>query len=547
MKKLPQEIVDDLMNDQDFLSLDEASQDEMLNQIQKKMGISQPSENILQKSIKAASSAFNTMPQPDSSHPFMSGMNAVRGGMKMTPGLGPYLGTHDFKSNLISEVNPSHPIQNIGIDILSDPEGLVNPGSSINTLKGIAKAPGALGKGIGNIAKNVSGRVGEIWNSPKFASQIGSKMAGIEGDIAGLESKSAMKTFPKRGERILNEAQSNILSEFESNAKELSGKSRNVFVEHVPEMKDKFNKLTKDTYSKYGKLLKKGEEEAMSNGMDADLYREEVISPVLKTIEQTGAKTPSAEKLKRLFTVKEGLADSALEKADDEVLRNFDSLSSIEKMKALRSSLFKPGSEDFIQNMFSDLHGKFVGKFSPTVAKANQSYGPMKSALRWGSKNIKPFNEQEISRVADILQKERIGGKGNETIQAYLNTLKKGKGEFKGADLSKLSDSHKATLDAIETEINTNKAMIERLKSGHSEDIANIRKSSQEDILGDRNMLQQLASKKSEKAQLKVLQDKVSRDVGIRDNLIKYGIISGLGTIGLGGIAKIASRSGVMN
>ncbi len=54
MKKLPQQVVDDLMNDNDFLSLDEAGQDEILSEIQRKLDISQPSENILQKAAKAA-------------------------------------------------------------------------------------------------------------------------------------------------------------------------------------------------------------------------------------------------------------------------------------------------------------------------------------------------------------------------------------------------------------------------------------------------------------------------------------------------------------
>lgn len=494
-------------------------------------------ENLLQKMAKGMA-GFTGMNSIDTKNPFMSGISSSMQGLKQAPGVGPYMQSHEMKSGVIGEMMPDNPIGSAAVDIATDPETYVGLGF---LGKGISKAAGAIGKGVGK----ASNRFGEIFKSPKVAEGIGKKMAGLESDIAGLEAKGALASTSKKGEKILNQAQESVLGDFESQAKELSTKSRNVFVEHVPKMKENFSKLTKDTYSKYGQILKEGEEEALSKGMDADLYREEVINPVLKTIEQTGAKTPSAEKLKRLFTVKEGIGDAVLEKADDEVLRNFDNLSSIEKMKALRTSLFKPGADDFVQNQYSDLHSRFVGKFSPKVAKANESYGPMKAALRWGSKSIKPFNEQEISRVADILQKNKAGGKGNETIQAYLETLRNGKGEFKGADLAKLSDSHKATLDAIEAEINANKSMIERLKSSHLEDLSTVKKGGYEQASQGRNILQDIAAKKTEKANLKVLQDKVARDVKTRDNLINYGIISGLGAAGLtavGGVVRVLNK-----
>lgn len=408
-------------------------------------------------------------------------------------------------------------------------------------IKVASKVPGFLRK--------IPKRAGEIWNAPERAKEIGAQYSGIQSDIAGLESQNSIEMLPEikrfkgKGPKILEKAQKNVLGEFESQAKELSTKSRNVFVEHVPQMKEKFGKLTKDTYSKYGEILKKGEEEALGKGMDAETYRDEVIQPVLDVIEKTGAKTPAAEKIKRLFTVKEGLGDKALEKADKAVLNNFDNLSSIEKMKALRTSLFKPGAEDFVQNMYSDLHGKFVGKFSPSVAKANESYGSMKAALRWGSKNIKPFNEQEVSRVADILEKNRVGGKGNETIQNYLNTLTKGKGEFKGSDLTKLSETHQKALDSIESEISANKSMIQKLESQHLEDVSTVKKGGYEDILQGRNVLQELASKKSQESSLKVLRDNVKRDLRIRDDLIRYGAITGLVSLGVGRGVYALSRA----
>jgi len=56
VKKIPQEVIDDLMNDEDFLSLDEAGQDEILAGIQAKLGVTDRPENILQKVAKAGQS-----------------------------------------------------------------------------------------------------------------------------------------------------------------------------------------------------------------------------------------------------------------------------------------------------------------------------------------------------------------------------------------------------------------------------------------------------------------------------------------------------------
>lgn len=54
MKKLPPEIVQELMNDEDFLGLDDAGQEEILAEVQRKLGIREPSENILQRAARGA-------------------------------------------------------------------------------------------------------------------------------------------------------------------------------------------------------------------------------------------------------------------------------------------------------------------------------------------------------------------------------------------------------------------------------------------------------------------------------------------------------------
>jgi len=126
------------------------------------------------------------------------------------------------------------------------------------------------------------------------------------------------------------------------------------------------------------------------------------------------------------------------------------------------------------------------------------------------------------------------GGKLDETSSAYLKTLKSGKGPFKGSDLTKLEKQHQTALDSIEKEISANKTMVEKLESSHLEDIATVKKAGTESKLGRANILQDVASMKSSRAQLKVLKSSIDRDMKTRDDLIRFGIISGLSTLGVG-------------
>jgi len=417
--------------------------------------------------------------------------------------------------------------------------GEKSPQSGIGTsllggaLQGTGEAVAPFAAKIPGYFKGAVQKGKDILNAPKASAEIGGKIADVEGQIANAEAQFGYPSETKRGVSIVNKAQKSVMGDFEKQASELANKSRDVFTQHTPIAKERFNKLSKDTYAKYGDILKKGEEEALANGMTSEGYREEVIQPVLDTIEKTGAKTPAAQKLQSMFKAKEGLSDSAYAKADDAALDNFNNLDSIEKMKSLRSSIYKDGSDDFIQNQYSDLHSRFVGKYSKSLSKANESYGPMKQALRWGGKNIKPFNEHEIKKVADIMQKYH-GGKLDETSTAYLKTLKSGRGPFKGSDLTKLEKSHQTALDSIEKEISANREFIKGLEGQHLEDLATVKKAGMESKLGKSNIIQDVAGMKSRQAQLKVLKESVDRDLKTRDDLIRFGIISGLSTLGVG-------------
>lgn len=472
-------------------------------------------ENILQRVAKIATPVagafFNQMANPT---------NAA--------GMAPYAGAHAAKSELINQVNPEGGLGNVAIDMATDPEMFM----------GLGMGGKVLGKGI----KKAGSKVGDIFNAPKASQQIGQDIANIESQISSHEARFGAPTMARKGEQILNKAQKSIESEFTTKATELDKSRRNVFAQAVPKAKEKFNKLATDTYSTYDKILEKGETEAIKRGGTSDAYRNEVIDPILEEINRSGARTPAAEKIKNMFSIKEGIGDKALETADKKVMGNFDNLDTIEKMKELRSSLFKPGADDYIQSMFSDKHSDFVGKYSPSVAKANKGYKPMAQALKWGRKNIKPFNEHEIKNLTTTLQKYH-GGELDETASAYLKTLKEGRGEFKGSDITSLGKAHKATLDALEKEIASNSKMMESLKGQHLEDVSTVRRAGVEDGIGKQNILQDIAGKKSQRGQLKLLKEKVDRDVRTRDDLIRYGIITGLSSLGVGTGVYALSRA----
>jgi len=503
--------------------------------IQNKPG---PPENILQKMASIikptleAGMGFGQEPE----NPFLKGLSSPMKGIGSAPGIAPYMGAQRVKSELINQVNPNGGAGNFVLDIVTDPETIIGTGFA---KKMIGKGAQATGKVIGKLPSKIS----NIWNAPKASQQIGQDIANVESEISRHEAQFGSPTMVRKGEQIINKAQKSVESEFAQKAEELGKIKRNIFAQSVPGVKQKFSKLASDTYKKYGEILDKGEAEAAKNLDDfSGSYREEVIDPILEEIGRGGAKTPAAEKLKNIFTIKEGIGDKALEIADKKLMSTFDNLDSIEKIKELRKSLFKPGADDYIQSMFSDKHSQFLGKYSPSVAEANKNYMPMRQALSWGKKNIKPFNEHEIKNLTTTLEKYH-GGKLDETSSAYLKTLKEGRGEFKGSDITSLGKVHKATLDSLEKEISSNSKMLENLKGQHLEDVSTIRRAGVESEIGKQNILQDIAGKKSQRSQLKLLKEKIDRDVRTRDDLIRYGIITGLSSLGVGTGVYALSRA----
>lgn len=135
MKKLPQEIIDDLMNDQDFLSLDDAGQDEILGDIQKKMGINEPSENILQKAAKSIKkNPLNVFP----------GVAAYNYGMeKKNEMLDPFLQANASLPGIFPEAQNA-----IMKNVVTDPMGYMGAQGGTKLLSGAGKGAKALGNSL---------------------------------------------------------------------------------------------------------------------------------------------------------------------------------------------------------------------------------------------------------------------------------------------------------------------------------------------------------------------------------------------------------------
>jgi len=122
--KIPQNVIDELSNDQDFLAMDEASQDEVMSQIESKFGHIQKPENFLQRALNATSTSMSS-------------------GIGMANPLAPMMTMRKMNEEMVDK-NVQDPLLNFGTKMAIDPLSYGGPG--------VAKT-GA--KGVGNVAKKV--------------------------------------------------------------------------------------------------------------------------------------------------------------------------------------------------------------------------------------------------------------------------------------------------------------------------------------------------------------------------------------------------------
>ena len=122
------------MNDQDFLAMDDEGQDEILSAIQAKLGVNEPSENILQKTAKIAMRLGSTDP-----------MNQTIGGML------PGQGIAGNMASMADEYFTDQNVKNFGGDTKNPFQRFV---ASPNNQLGLIMGGKAIGEGVGNVAKN---------------------------------------------------------------------------------------------------------------------------------------------------------------------------------------------------------------------------------------------------------------------------------------------------------------------------------------------------------------------------------------------------------
>lgn len=132
---LPKQVIDDLMNDKDFMSLPEDEQDAYIDRIASKYGTTPKSENVLQRALQSVQNVYN--PQGGFSNPMIQAMS------QSNPAMGGYNMMHDFKSGLIKDVMPNHPVGQFVTDLATDPETYVGGEAAKATGQGIK---GAFGK-----------------------------------------------------------------------------------------------------------------------------------------------------------------------------------------------------------------------------------------------------------------------------------------------------------------------------------------------------------------------------------------------------------------
>lgn len=195
MKKLPQNVLDDLMNDQDFLGLDEASQDEIISGIQRKLGVSEPSENILQKAAKMAMGSMQDAMVPPTaqagSNPLTTGLNMGMSGMQASMPWQQATG-ENAKGRIIDE-STSDPMGRLGMHLATDlGVGTVIGGPGV--VRGVGKGISEVGPFMKSVSKLRNMEKGGTELQEGFRKSLFSSRASLtdnfEKDLANLPEAS---------------------------------------------------------------------------------------------------------------------------------------------------------------------------------------------------------------------------------------------------------------------------------------------------------------------------------------------------------------------
>jgi len=114
-------------------------------------------------------------------------------------------------------------------------------------------------------------------------------------------------------------------------------------------------------------------------------------------------------------------------------LRNFKNSIYDKLSSGVRAGSKWADVDDQVANIFLKNHGEYVGNMSPELKQLNAEFTPMANARQWASKTFRPFNDAEIQRGANVLEKIAKSEVPNQTDMNYLKYLEEGHGRFPGA------------------------------------------------------------------------------------------------------------------
>lgn len=420
MKKLPPEVVEQLMNDEDFLSLDDAGQDEILGEIQKKMGIQQPSENILQKAMKAVkSNPLNVFP----------GIAAYNYGMeKKNEFIEPALKANESIPGIFPKAENF-----IVKNVLTDPLGYASAEGGTRLL-----AFG--GKGIGGVAKKVPGFISRTIKKGKDIATSGGNLKKVESQLGEIER--SIETGMANKSKITEDLSSEALAQSLKNKGKISSTAKRnteIYGKTLDDIEERLSQVDRIT----GK----------NNMPDRKSYLENVLNKTIDEAEAMGLppNSPVLSKLRSFqnkFKPNDVLDEGAeavdmlglkIPKAPEQRVPM-----TLDELKNLKNSVFDKTSSGFrggtsyaspkdkVSELFLKNHGDFMGGLDDEIRIMNKEFAPWARARKFGYKSFKPSSPEETQRGANILERVAGKGKANADNANYLGRLEKGSGRFEG-------------------------------------------------------------------------------------------------------------------
>jgi len=222
--------------------------------------------------------------------------------------------------------------------------------------------------------------------------------------------------------------------------------------------KTKLQGLFKNISSTYRKGLDQAENVLIKKGtiIKPQEYIDDVIEKTFNELRSKGFPEDSPA-FNEISKVKDNLSNlyksTELKLSDLRNLKNqvYDSLSS-----SVKSGNKYADANDQVANIFLKNHGEYIGKLSPELSQLNKEFAPMANARAWASKTFKPYNDFEIQRGANVLERIAKSDVPNKTDLNYIKQLEEGSGRFKGSgslkgNVEKIGKDIKLTKESFDT------------------------------------------------------------------------------------------------